>query len=269
LTRAVSIIAMMVIVVVAHPVRAAMSDQQRRAVLDKATRAYDSGASLIRSQPDRAMASFEEAIEGYESLIADGVRNGRLYYNLGNAYLQVGHVGKAIVNYRRAKRLLYGDPQLEHNLDYARSLRSDKIAAAGERAFLRTAFFWHYNTSTAARLAVAVGAYVVFWLMLIAGMLTRASGWRVAALVVLPIWLAAGASVTTDLVHRATVREGVTTSSKIVVRKGNGEGYEPQFAEQLHEGVEFVVIDQRPGWYKIELPDGSSGWIKRGQAELI
>jgi hypothetical protein len=109
----------------------------------------------------------------------------------------------------------------------------------------------------------------VFWGLLTARSLTRAPGWGYAASVVLVIWLAAGTSATVEWAQRSRTQAGVTLADEIVVRKGNGEGYEPQFNEPLHEGVEFRVIDQRPGWYKIELADGSTGWIKQAQAELI
>jgi hypothetical protein len=36
--------------------------------------------------------------------------------------------------------------------------------------------------------------------------------------------------------------------------------------ETLGAGVECTVIDTRPGWLRIELPDGRSGWIREAQA---
>lgn len=251
------------------PAHGAMTSEKREAILADATAAYDQGASLIRSQPDRAMTLFQQAIDAYEKLIADGVVNGRLYYNLGNAYLQIGEVGKAIVNYRRAQRLMPGDPQLEHNLRHARSLRRNNIESEAKRALLRTAFFWHYNTSIFSRYWVAVVGYVVFWCLMLLGIRVRGGLLRNIALAILPIWLAAGVSVGVEYYQRSTVKEGVTTSAQIVVRKGNGDGYDPQFAEKLHEGVEFTVLEQRAGWYKIQLPDGGTGWIRTEQAELI
>ena len=85
----------------------------------------------------------------------------------------------------------------------------------------------------------------------------------------LVVWLVAGASVAVESYDRATTRAGVTTADDIVVRKGNGDGYDRQFEETLQPGVEFVVIDQRPGWYKVELPDGSEGWLRQSEAEII
>jgi len=53
------------------------------------------------------------------------------------------------------------------------------------------------------------------------------------------------------------------------VRKGNGEGYAPQFEQPLHEGVEFTILEQRGGWMHIELTDGNSGWVRQREVELF
>ena len=80
--------------------------------------------------PDRAQSEelYSKAIAHYTTIIEDGgVKNGKLYYNIGNAYLLKGDIGKAIVNYRRGLELLPGDYQIEKNLEYARTQRADEI----------------------------------------------------------------------------------------------------------------------------------------------
>ena len=37
-----------------------------------------------------------------ESIVADGVHSGAVYYNLGNAWFRAGEFGRAILNYRKA-----------------------------------------------------------------------------------------------------------------------------------------------------------------------
>lgn len=238
-------------------------------ILAQALGAFDRATEAAARNPGAAAAAYREAVAGFKALIADGVRNGQLYYNLGNAYLQLGELGKAIANYRRAEALLGNDAQLAANLRFARSLCRSQIRSDGGRAALHTALFWHYDTSLRARFWTAVVAWGVFWLLLAIRAATRAPGWGYAALATMVVWLAAGTSTAVEWVQRNHTVAGVTVVDDITVRKGNGEGYEPQFNEPLHEGVEFEVIDQRPGWYQIELADGSTGWLKQGQAEII
>ena len=48
---------------------------------------------------------YAESVQGYEQLVALGIRSVDLFYNLGNAYLKLGTVGPAIYNYERALEL--------------------------------------------------------------------------------------------------------------------------------------------------------------------
>jgi hypothetical protein len=260
----------LVLVAGAAPVAARMPDHQRVNVLRQAMTAFDTGTALVAEhRAEEALDAYGEAAALFESLVADGVRNGKLYYNLGNTYLRLGRIGQAILSYRRAEELIGRDPQLQHNLRYARSLCRTLIEPSGEKAVLRTVFFWHYDTSTPVRFAVALTAYVLFWLVLIAYTFVPRSGWKYAAYALLVLWVTAGTSVTIDAVRDNTVREAVTVAADIVVRQGDSEVYDPRFAEPIHEGVECRVIEQRGDWYRIELLDGSTGWIRRSQAELI
>ena len=62
---------------------------------------------------------------------------------------------------------------------------------------------------------------------------------------------------------------GVITTNEVVARQGDGVNYTSSFKEPLHEGTEFDLLEQRPGWLHIRLSDGSKGWITEGSAELI
>jgi hypothetical protein len=66
-----------------------------------------------------ADGDFTGAVANYGRLLAAGLESGPLYYNLGNAYLREGDVGRAVLNYERARRLMPGDADLEANLRFA------------------------------------------------------------------------------------------------------------------------------------------------------
>ena len=234
-----------------------------------ANNAFAEGTSLRKNNPAEAHAAFCKAERLFTSLIASGIENGKLYYNLGNANLEAGHLGYAILNYRRAENLIGNDPQLQANLRYARSLCRNQIRSSGERELMRTLFFWHYTSSINARYLVAVGSFVAFWGLLVLAAFIRQPGLKYAAIVMLVLWLSTGASIAIETIQASTTQSGVTIQDNITVRKGNGEGYDPQFKESLHEGVEFRIIDVRNEWYKIELADGNTGWIRQEQAEIV
>jgi uncharacterized protein YgiM (DUF1202 family) len=64
-------------------------------------------------------------------------------------------------------------------------------------------------------------------------------------------------------------REGVVTVKEVIARRGAGEIYESSFQEPLHDGTEFKLLDEREGWYLIQLPGGDTGWIPVSSAELV
>jgi tetratricopeptide (TPR) repeat protein len=65
--------------------------------------------------------NFKEALAEYKSLIDAGIQDPVLYYNAGNAYVQLGRKGWAVVMYERARRLAPRDAQIRANLAYVRS----------------------------------------------------------------------------------------------------------------------------------------------------
>ena len=52
-------------------------------------------------------------------LVDSGIQNGSLYTDLGNAYLQSGELGHAIVNYERALQFEPSNRQVAINLQFA------------------------------------------------------------------------------------------------------------------------------------------------------
>ncbi|MFQ5423807.1 MAG: hypothetical protein ACE5F9_07485 [Phycisphaerae bacterium] len=246
------------------------------AVLHQALADFDAAVRLRDHGGVRAQRLYQQAAEGFESLITTGVKNGRLYYNLANAQLRLGRIGPAIVNYRRALRLMPGDENIRRNLAFARTLCEVRIPPKATSAVVETILFWHFETAHASRVRLAVVGYASFWLLMTVGLFVRrrAAGlvWTTRAVGVLTLVMAA--SVTWDGLAAAHRDEGVLIADHVVLRKGNGDSYDPELAAPLSEGVEFRVIETREDldgavWYYVTLPDGTGGWLRSDQAELI
>lgn len=247
----------------------------QRAVLRKALADFEAAVATGQHGTTEAQSLYHSALAGFESLVDGGVRNGRLFYNLANTYLRLGDVGRAILNYKRALKLMPGDAQIQRNLDFARKRCEVRIRKPATSAMVETLFFWHFSTSTAARCRIALAAYCLFWLLALGSLfLPRripALSWLKVTTAVLAF--AVGASAIWDIRPSAR-REGVLISEDIIVRKGNGEYYDPQFEKPLPAGVEFEMLEQRQDvdgrdWYRIQLSDGKDGWIRADQADLV
>lgn len=248
----------------------------RREILQTALNRFDQAVDLKDHGSPAARRLYRESLQGFDTLIRDGAHNGHLYYNAANTHLRLGEIGPAIADYRRALRLLPSDQDARRNLNFARSLCEIQIPPTPQGAILQTVFFWHFDTSLRSRIHVALAAYVTFWMLLVGRLLFRNGGvvfvWSAAALAV--VALSAGISVGWDMQAPQHDRQGVIISDAAVLRKGNGEGYQPQLERPLPAGVELRILEDRSDakknvWYHVELPDGKDGWIRADQTEII
>ena len=241
--------------------------------LQAAQTAYDQGVESARTDPAAAQKYFAQAANGFDKVVKSGVTNGKLLYNLGNAQVQAKQIGSGIGSYLQAQRIMPGDSQLQSNLAHARSLVKDRFDSGGGILMEDVSDWWHL-ISFNSRLTLAGIFWIAAWSIAAfllhqptaarhetARVLVRRAAWGLAMCGVI-----LGATVLSDITAAQLWPQGVTTSDGVMVRKGNGDGFDPQFAEPLSQGVEFRVLQRRPGWLLIRLGDGKSGWISATQA---
>src|SRR4030081_1101415 len=139
--------------------------------------AADDG-TFAKANQAYAEARFQEAAEGYESLVQAGHWNAALFYDLGNAYYRLGSFGKAILNYERALTLDPRQPEADANLRLARDearaleLRKDRIERCAGMATVK-------QYSIAAAIAFWSAAFIITHLVLS----RRRSAGRIALIV--------------------------------------------------------------------------------------
>ena len=241
--------------------------------LQAAQTAYDQGVESARTDPAAAQKYFAQAANGFDKVVKSGVSNGKLLYNLGNAQVQAKQIGSGIGSYLQAQRIMPGDSQLQSNLAHARTLVKDRFDSGGGILMEDVSDWWHL-ISFNSRLTLAGMFWIAAWSIAAfllhqptaarhetARVLVRRAAWGLAMCGVI-----LGATVVSDITAAQLWPQGVTTSDGVMVRKGNGDGFDPQFAEPLSQGVEFRVLQRRPGWLLIRLGDGKSGWISATQA---
>ena len=241
--------------------------------LQAAQTAYDQGVESARTDPAAAQKYFAQAANGFDKVVKSGVTNGKLLYNLGNAQVQAKQIGSGIGSYLQAQRIMPGDSQLQSNLAHARTLVKDRFDSGGGILMEDVSDWWHL-ISFNSRLTLAGMFWIAAWSIAAfllhqptaarhetARVLVRRTAWGLAMCGVI-----LGATVVSDITAAQLWAQGVTTSDGVMVRKGNGDGFDPQFAEPLSQGVEFRVLQQRPGWLLIRLGDGKTGWISATQA---
>lgn len=210
---------------------------------------------------------YAEASRTYERIVERGIRNGHVYYNLGNAYFKQDLIGRAILAYERATRLMPRDRDLHNNLDLANDRTADEIAGDvpwfGRQALDGVTV----NETT---VAATVSAFITS-LALVCYLLARQPRMRIvtgyAVLVTVLVMTLAIGFMGIKIYDGMANEEAIVLSPAAVVRTSPDGGSDPLFT--LHEGAKVRLVEQRDAWMRISLPDGKTGWLSRGDFEGI
>jgi hypothetical protein len=212
---------------------------------------------------------YDGAIEGYQALIRGGAWNPDVHYNLGNAYLASGRRGMAVLHYERALVLNPDDEDAKANLEFAKRHLQDEAAFVPSMKTPVEDFFRGLPFSPLLLIAMVTWA-LAFSLLLVrrlflAGLVRRVVTTvlvPVASVAVLTVVLSAGGVWVREyrprcvvLSDAAELKEGPSDSFKSVVT--------------LREGVTAGLRAKEPGWARITLPSGVTGWVKTDAIEKI
>ncbi len=253
----------------ARSVRPEENRAELQAEFDRALAEFDDGQQSRRIDRDQAIVLYRSAARRFENMIQRGVVNGKLEFNTGNAYLQAADVGRAILHYRRAERLIPRDPLLADNLSDARKRCLTNIPPSRRSVALQNVFFWHHQTSLRGRWRAALVFYVGCWTLLAIESFVPRRSVTITTCVLGGLSLMLFSSVAVQRWQEHHAPQGVVTSMDVVVYKGPGTGYQRLFEQPLQPGVEFTLRERRAGWWNIELPDGRPGWIDETTAALV
>jgi tetratricopeptide (TPR) repeat protein len=239
------------------------------ALLAGAARADDPvQTAFFQGNQAYAAGRYDDAVAAYEQARATGLESGALAFNLGNAYMKRGDIGRAIASYERAARWLPRDPDVSANLAFARERANLEAPAAPIWQRLAAPFAFRASTGELAT-AFAVLWWVI-WGLLSARLLwppARATVGRVVAAVAV-LALIVGLSL--------AVRVGSVEvpGAAVVVASGDTPvRFEPSANGTEHfvvtPGVDVTVREERDGWLLVARADGRRGWIPATAVERV
>jgi tetratricopeptide (TPR) repeat protein len=228
--------------------------------------AYAQEGDFYKANEFYQNGEYDKAIAEYEKIYDKGYQSGNLYYNLGNAYFKTGKMGKAILSYERARRLIPRDADLESNYKHARSLIEGSALAPSKPWIAR---FIHniFGQFAVNEIAILLSILYMLVLALLATAMFIHSKRQVAiAIGVVIVIFTLGAS---SLSQKA----GLTGSEAIVMEKSGEAKFEPFERATTHftiyEGMKVRAVHKNSGWHKIERLDGKIGWVRSSGIEII
>ncbi|MCF7817398.1 MAG: hypothetical protein K9M54_05905 [Kiritimatiellales bacterium] len=213
---------------------------------------------------------YAAAARQYDYLVKEeGIRNGDLFYTLGNTWFLAGDVGRAILNYRRAEQYLPNSADVRNNLDTALAQRTDLVPKKQLPPLAASLLGWHFSTPAAVRGWLFTGCWLAAWGAWVWVGKTRKKEARITLIAAGMLSIALLASLLTETIMKQRADPGVIVAAEVLARKGDGEIYAPAFLDPLHAGTEFQRLEARGAWWHIRLDDGQDCWIPATAAETV
>ena len=211
---------------------------------------------------------FQEAASQYEILLEEDIHNGKLHFNIANAYFKQGILGRAILHYCKARKYLPGDKDVIENLKLADSQREDLIEDED------TAFLVGYD-SLLRRLDYQMVFFLAAGLICLAGILlllrilrNEMGRWLNYAIVFAAVWgLLFGIAASLQYGQLTRQDMAVLVADIADVRAGPATTETVSFT--IHEGVRCRILDSTDGWYRIALANGYNGWVPARSVAII
>ena len=238
----------------------------RGAVQARSRNGDDINSLFFKANQDYQEGNYRQAARAYETILRQR-ENGYLYFNLGNCYLKMNQLGKAILNYRRAQRLIPRFPDLAMNLQYACRRTRDKIEDKSQHQLLRTIFFWYPRLNTRELLIGFLLLHFLFFLLAGIRLYFPSEGVKWALLAAAVFYLLAAGSAGVRLYREKFRRSAVVIEEELAVRSGSNPDNVILF--KLGAGAQVSVEQQKGDWLKISLPDGKIGWARKSGLGVI
>jgi tetratricopeptide (TPR) repeat protein len=214
---------------------------------------------------------YEQAITEYETVLGSHKHSAELYFNLGNCYYKLNKVAPAVYNYEKALVLNPDDVEIQNNLKFAQKLQIDEIKEVPRVGFSKilhdfTSIF-HYNTWA----WIAVGFSSLFLLFFVGYYFSNTTlSKRIffigmfVLLLFLSISVAAGISEKTNFENdKPAIVFAAITELKSEPQKSSNT------VVSLHEGTKVFVLETLENWKKVQLTDGTEGWIDNGAIKEV
>lgn len=228
-------------------------------------------ATFSRGNTAYQQGNYQEAVEAYESLLADGHESVSLYHNLGNTYFRINKLGLAVLNYERALQIDPKDEECLHNLKVAKGQLKDLQVGIEKSGIVKIWLSIQQSLSSSAwnwigivLIWLGVGGLILWLVSQVRSQkkLGFLGGISLLLLSIIPFLLAHGraqhqhnSNKAIIMVEETILKAAPETDSKTVLK--------------LHEGTKVTIIDQIGSWNRVRLEDTSEGWLPKDVTEII
>ena len=246
-------------------------------------------ATVARASWEAGIAAYNnkeyvEAVEAFESIVAQGKASADVYYNLANAYFKLGQqdatasrpfaggeLGRAVLNYERALKL---DPTMDdarYNLDIAKDMTNDTEAVP--ESFMRRVWRAMAGAMTTNGWTVlslsslfATLMFALFYLLHGAIVVRKVAFFIALATLVLFV-VATALALTQSSVAAEKSQAVILANDTTPVHASPDSG--SKIIRQPSQGVTVKVARTQDEWTEVRFADGEKGWVRTHNVEII
>lgn len=215
--------------------------------------------------------NYSAAISEYESVLKTKKQSAELYFNLGNCYYKLNQVGPAIYNFEKALLLNPDDKDIQNNLKFAQKLQIDESKELPKVGFnkLINDFTSSNHYDTWAR--ISVGLSVLFLLFFVGYYFSQTTLLKRIFFVgmffgLLAIVLCVASAIFEKSAYQND-KPAIVFVEVVAVKTEPKTDASDAFV--LHEGTKVYIQETLDNWKKIELADGTKGWIDQNAIKEI
>lgn len=204
---------------------------------------------------------YQSAIILYQSIIQEGVESSAIYFNLGNSYFKSGDLGRAILNYMRAKRISPGDEDVRQNLVFARQF--SRVKMEGVRlnpiSSLMLSLVDKYHLSTLAWILS------IFFILLIVVLIIKFGlgfnyAWLKSGIIICLILIIISLGFTTlKYRHDYITRWAVVIAEESPVYTGSS--YQSEIELDASPGLVVEILSESSDYFDVLFENKRRGWI--------
>ncbi len=208
--------------------------------------------------------NYKEAVAAYETVLKQNKHSSELYFNLGNAYYKLNKVAPSIYNYEKALVLNPNNKDAINNLKFAQKRTIDEIKVIPKVGFAKLirdfTGVYHFNTWAWISVGLAVG-FLLFFIGYYFSQVTVSK--RIFFFGMFVLFILVFVSMTSAFFEKSyfdNEKPAIVFAEKTDVTSEPRNGDKPIFV--LHEGTKVFVFETVGRWKKIQLTDGTEGWIE-------
>jgi hypothetical protein len=225
----------------------------------------DPATLFLKANESFQQGDYRTAQDLYQQLLDSGIKNGKVFYNMGNTLFRQGKIGAAIQNYLLARQFIPRNEDLEANLGYARQRAEDRIEPASSGGFWKL-FFWYDRLAIKEMVWTFLICNILFWSGLALRLFIPRPAVTWLVLVSLVCGLTMGGTAATRMINENLQQPAVVIAREVSVRSGMDP--ENTILFTLHDGAEVSVEKINGDWSLIHLASGKKGWVRNEQIGL-